>query len=85
MRTGDAAMANRDVSAARARYERAAAARPGSSAAAVAAGRTFDPGVLAAMRAGNTALADAARARGWYARARALGDPEAAGLLAGLR
>ncbi|MBK1662692.1 hypothetical protein CKO45_31450, partial [Paracraurococcus ruber] len=84
MRMGDAAMVRGDITRARAMYERAAATVPDSAAAAIAAGKTYDPNILPLFGA-PPGLADAARARGWYERARALGDRAADGLLATLR
>jgi TPR repeat protein len=81
MRRGDAMFALGDVSAARRLYERAATA--GSGSAATAAGRTFDPAVLAAMQA-PPSLADPGAAAGWYRKAILLGDREAEALLARL-
>src|SRR3712207_8693383 len=43
---------------------------------------TYDPRVLSLAGAAHPWLADAAKAAVWYERARALGDPAAAGLLA---
>jgi hypothetical protein len=85
MRAGERAMELSDVVAARSHYERAAALDPASAAAALAAGETHDPHVLALAGATHPWLADAAQAAAWYERARALGDPAAAGLLARLR
>jgi TPR repeat protein len=87
MRRGDAMFALGDVSAARRLYERAATAGSGSGSgsgsAATAAGRTFDPAVLAAMQA-PPSLADPGAAAGWYRKAILLGDREAEALLARL-
>jgi molecular chaperone DnaJ len=85
MRTGDTAMQHGDITGARSRYERAAAIQPASSVASILAGKTYDPNVLSLMRVRNASLADATRAREWYARAHALGDPAATELLARLR
>jgi tetratricopeptide (TPR) repeat protein len=85
MRMGDTAMLHSDITGARSRYERAAAIHPASSAASISAGRTYDPDVLSLMKVRNANLADATKAREWYARAHALGDPVAAELLARLR
>jgi hypothetical protein len=78
VRRGDEMLALGDVSAARLLYERAANA--GSAAAAVAAGRTYDPAVLSAIGA-REIRPDPAAAAAWYRRAAALGDPGAATLL----
>jgi predicted amidohydrolase YtcJ len=78
-------MLHSDITGARSRYVRAAAIHPASSAASISAGRTYDPDVLSLMGVSNANLADATRAREWYARAHALGDPAAAELLARLR
>ena len=85
MRTGDVAMVRGDISRARTQYERAAAVHPGSSAALVAAGKTYDPNVLSLLNVDSAGLADADKAKDWYERARSLGDPAAASLLAALR
>ncbi len=85
MRHGEKAMGLGDVVRARSHYERAAALDPASSAAAIAAGETYDPRVLALAGVTHPWLADAAKAAAWYERARALGDPAAVGLLARLR
>jgi hypothetical protein len=85
MRMGDVAMVRGDVARARALYERAAEIQPVSSAALIAAGKTYDPNMLTLLNMNSAGLADAARARDWYERARSLGDPAAAPLLAGLR
>lgn len=85
MRMGDAAVARGDVTRARALYERAAAIHPGSSAALIAAGKTYDPNMLSLLGMSSPGLADATKARDRYERARALGDPAAASLLALLR
>lgn len=82
MRMGDAAMLHGRILQARAIYERAATIDPGSSAAMLAVGKTYDPGVLAPL--GGSGLADLAEAQRWYQRARTLGDPAAAELLARL-
>jgi hypothetical protein len=84
MQMGDTAMVRGDIIRARALYERAAAIHPVSSAALIAAGKTYDPNVLP-LFGGNSSFADVAKARAWYERARALGDPNAAGFLASLR
>ena len=84
MQMGDSAMVRGDVTRARALYERAVSTQPTATRALIAAGKTYDPNMLAAF--GNPAgLADPAKARVWYERARALGDADAAGLLASLR
>ena len=85
IRHGERAMEFGDIVAARSHYERAAALDPTSSTAAIAAGETHDPRVLALAGVTHPWLADAAKAAEWYERARALGDPAAAGLLARLR
>ena len=85
MRMGDAAMVRGDVVKARAMYERAAAVHPASSAALIAAGKTYDPNVLSLLNVNSVGLADTDKARAWYERARALGDPAAASLLASLQ
>ncbi|WP_143021195.1 hypothetical protein [Belnapia rosea] len=77
-------MVRGDILRARALYERAAAIHPRSSAAAIAAGKSYDPNLLPVFGAGPN-LADAAKARAWYERARASGDPAAAALLHALR
>ncbi len=85
MSMGDTAMVRGDVLRARALYERAAAIHPASSAAAIAAGKTYDPNALSLLGVNGVGLADANKAREWYERARSLGDPAAAWLLASLR
>ncbi|WP_202831266.1 hypothetical protein [Belnapia arida] len=77
-------MVRGDVMRARALYERAATIHPGSSAALIAAGKTYDPNFLPIFGSSNS-LADPVKAGEWYQRARALGDPAAAALLAALR
>lgn len=67
---------------ARALFQRAAAIDPASSAAMLAVGKTFDPSILTSLGGGS--LADLAEAQRWYERARTLGDPAAAELLARL-
>lgn len=84
MRMGDSAMIRGDILRARALYERAAAAHPASPAAPIAAGKTYDPNILPHF-GGGSSFADVAKAREWYERARALGDPAAASLLSSLR
>ena len=79
MRMGDSAMLHGSIIQARLLYERAAAVYPASTAALLAAGKTYDPSILAAL--GGSSFADPAMARKWYERARALGDPAAAALL----
>ncbi len=81
MRMGNAAMLRADITGARSLYERAAAVHPTSSAAPISAGKTYDPNVLSLMEVNNVALADSAKAREWYERARRLGDPVAVFLL----
>lgn len=85
MRMGNAAMLRGDITGARSLYERAAGIHPTSSAAPISAGKTYDPNVLSLMEVNNGSLADAAKAREWYERARRLGDPAAVFLLARLR
>ena len=84
MQMGDAAMMRGDITRARAMYERAAAVHPASSAASLAAGKTYDPNFLASF-GGSAALADLSMARQWYRRARDLGDPAATAFLSALR
>jgi TPR repeat protein len=84
MRSGDAAMVRGDIMRARVFYERAAGVHPASSAAPVAVGKTYDPNLLPVF-GGSSNLANTARAAEWYQRARDLGDPTAAALLASLR
>jgi type II secretory pathway predicted ATPase ExeA len=72
---GDAMMAVGDVSTARLLYERAA--EGGSGEAAAAAGKTYDPSVLALIGAVGIRPDPEAAAR-WYRRAIALGDQNAA-------
>lgn len=83
MQMGDVAMLHGKILQARGLFERAAAIDPASPAAMLAVGKTYDPGVLASL--GGSNLADLAEARRWYERARTLGDPAAAELLARLR
>jgi hypothetical protein len=83
MRQGDAAMLRGNIAQARSFYERAATAYRASSAAPLAMGKTFDPNILSPLGA-SSSFADPAVARTWYGRARALGDPAAAELLARL-
>ena len=71
---GDALLALRDIAAARSCYERAAVA--GSGAAALAAGRTYDPRYLRDTGALGIAP-DAAKAAEWYRKALALGESKA--------
>jgi type II secretory pathway predicted ATPase ExeA len=63
-----------DTASARLLFQRAAEA--GSSAAAIALGKTYDPNFT-----GNAAARDPDRAAEWYRKAAALGDPAAADLL----
>lgn len=84
MRAGDTAMVRGDILRARTLYERAATLHPRSSAAAIAAGKTYDPNLLPLFGAAPS-LADTGKARGWYDRARTLGEPAAAALLSALR
>ena len=83
MRQGDSAMLRGMVAQARSFYEQAAAVHQASGAAPLAVGKTFDPNILSSLGVGG-GFADPAMARAWYARARALGDPAAAELLARL-
>ena len=83
MQQGDSAMVRGNIAQARSSYERAAAAYQTSSAAPLAVGKTFDPNILSSLGASGR-FADPAMARNWYGRARALGDPAAAELLARL-
>lgn len=69
MRRGDALLAIGDISGARRFYERAAEA--GSPEAAIAAGRTHDPAVLATLGARGI-RPDPEAAATWYRRAEAL-------------
>ena len=85
MRMGDVAMVRGDIARARALYERAVAVHPASSAALIAAGKTYDPNVLSLLGMNSAGFADTTKAKDWYERARALGDPAAAWLLASLR
>jgi len=85
MRMGDTAMVRGDILRARALYERAASIQPGSPAAPVAAGKTYDPHVLSRLGLNSAGVADSNKAKEWYERARALGDPAAASLIAPLR
>jgi len=85
MRMGNAAMVRGDITGARSIYERAAGIHPTSSAAPISAGKTYDPNVLSLMEVSNAGLADTAKAREWYERARGLGDPAAVFLLTRLR
>lgn len=77
MRAGDQAMLRGDVSRARAIYQRAVALDPQSAAACLSLGSTYDPNMLATIEARGGGLIDAAKAREWYERARALGHPAA--------
>ena len=72
---GDDMLAVGDVSAARRLYERAADA--GSGEAAAAAGKTYDPSILALIGAVGI-RPDPEQAASWYRRAVALGDQQAA-------
>ncbi len=83
MRQGDSAMLRGNIAQARSFYERAATAYRESSAAPLAMGKTFDPNILSPLGV-SSSFADPAVARAWYGRARALGDPAAAELLARL-
>jgi hypothetical protein len=73
-RHGNEALDLGDTSSARLLFQRAAEA--GSSAAAIALGKTYDPNFT-----GNAAARDPDRAAAWYRKAAALGDPAAADLL----
>jgi TPR repeat protein len=84
MKLGDSAMLHGNVAQARTLYERAAAIHPASSAALLAAGKTYDPNILSSLGLGSRGFADPAKAREWYERARVLGDPAVAPLLARL-
>jgi TPR repeat protein len=78
---GDELLRPHDVAAARLFFMRAADG--GDAASAVAAGKTFDPAFL--RRTGAIGLnGDLGQAAFWYARARDLGNEEAAGLLRSL-
>jgi alginate production protein len=79
---GDAFFANGDVSAARLLYLRAAAA--GDPKAALAAGRSYDPNVLARLGTRGGITADPEAAAAWYRKAASGGASEAAALLDGL-
>jgi len=78
IRRGDAMLPVGDISAARLLYERAAGS--GSGAAALAAGRTYDPTVLAALHA-RRLVPDADAAAAWYRHALDRGEAGAAPLL----
>ncbi len=84
MQMGDAAMMRGDITRARAMYERAAKVDPASSAAPLAAGKTYDPNFLPSF-GGHVGLSNVSMASQWYRRARDLGDPAATALLAALR
>jgi predicted nucleic acid-binding Zn-ribbon protein len=71
---GDAMVAQRNISAARLLYERAATAGDGRAAAALA--RTYDPASLAEIGA-HGIVADASLALAWYRKAASLGDDAA--------
>lgn len=83
MRQGDSAMLRGMVAQARSFYERAATVHQASPAAPLAVAKTFDPNILSSLGVSGS-FADPAAARAWYGRARALGDPAAADLLARL-
>lgn len=68
LRRGDALLTQHDIISARRLYERAAHA--GSSEAAMRAGQTYDPLIVAAL--GGAALADPERAAAWYRQGAAL-------------
>ena len=78
---GSAMLRNGNVGAARTLFERAADA--GRSAAAIAAGKTYDPRFLAEIGATDV-TPNPALAAGWYRRAVLLGDAEGDRLLIGL-
>jgi TPR repeat protein len=79
MRRGQEAMALGDIQGARALFEQAA--QTGDPAAALAAGKTYDPDFLPRHPVPST-LPDRAKAMAWYKRAAAQGDGDAASLLA---
>jgi hypothetical protein len=79
LRRGDASLADGDIIAARLMYERAAGF--GSATAATSAGKTYDIDFL--LGAGARGIQpDQTAAAAWFRKAAALGDPEAAALLA---
>jgi hypothetical protein len=79
VRRGQQALALGDILGARVQFEQAAQA--GDAAAALAAGKTYDPNFLPRRPAPGT-LPDRAKAIAWYQRAAALGNADAAPLLA---
>jgi hypothetical protein len=79
LRRGQQALALGDILAARAQFEQAA--YTGDAAAALEAGKTYDPDFLPRHPVPST-LPDRARAIAWYQRSAALGNPDAAPLLA---
>ncbi len=79
LRRGQQALALGDIPAARAQFEQAAQA--GDAAAALAAGKTYDPDFLPPHPAPGT-LPDRAKAIAWYQRSASLGNRDAAPLLA---
>lgn len=81
---GDSAMVRGDIMTARSFYEQAVAMQPRASAALIAAGKSYDPNILRLFGTG-TDMADTAKARERYERARVLGAPNAAALLGSLR
>ena len=81
VKRGKDLLTNGDISSARLLLQRAAEA--GNAEAALALGSTFDPVVIARMGAIGVE-ADAARARGWYEKAVALGSNRASQQLANL-
>ncbi len=82
MKRGEQSLGLGDIAAARLLFRRAAEA--GNARAAVAMGKTYDPDALAAGPAQGEAP-DPALAAEWYARAAALGDPQAPELLERLK
>jgi hypothetical protein len=74
-------LASKDVMSARLLLEHMAT--NGSGRAALAMGKTFDPGYLQSMGI-STLKPDVGKARQWYRRAAELGDPEATSSLSGL-
>ncbi|HEX6000751.1 MAG TPA: hypothetical protein VFZ16_15355 [Hyphomicrobiaceae bacterium] len=82
VRSGDRLLGRGDVAAARAIYERAAAA--GSAQAALAMGSTYDPRRLWSLGVFGM-VGNKERAKHWYQRAQELGHPEARARIAALR
>jgi type II secretory pathway predicted ATPase ExeA len=74
MKRGNEALDLGDIASARLLFQRAA--QTGNGAAATALGKTYDPNITA-----DPGARDPARAREWYNRAAALGDPAAADFL----